>query len=87
MESYFIGVEVKTCRVEEQSNRDPGSTFSLKTSYFPSKGVNVLEMKVEVDIEQIWSSWSVLMQLYSCLSNRRLWNFRDEEEEDIKGTK
>lgn len=53
MESYFIGVEVKTCRVEEQSNRDPGSTFSLKTSYFPSKGVNVLEMKVEVDIEQI----------------------------------
>lgn len=53
MESYFIGVEVKTRRVDKQSKRDPGSSFSLKTSYFPSKGINVLEIKVEVNIGHI----------------------------------
>lgn len=53
MESYFIGVEVNTHKVDEQSNRDPVSSFSLKTSYFPSKRINVLEMKVEVNIGHI----------------------------------
>lgn len=38
MESYFTGVEVKILRVREQSNKDPGSSFSLNTSYLPSKG-------------------------------------------------
>lgn len=53
MDSYFIGVEVKTRKVDEQSNRDPGSSFSLKTSYFPSKRISVLEIKVEVNIGHI----------------------------------
>lgn len=45
MESYLTGVEVKILKVKGQSSRDPGSSFSLKTSIFQVKGVSALEME------------------------------------------
>lgn len=46
MEFYFVGVEVKIPRVKEQSNRgDLLCSFSLKTFYFSSRGINILKME------------------------------------------
>lgn len=68
MESYFIGVEVKACRVEEQSNR---CSFSLKTSYFPSKGYKCSENDGLVNTGHTWSNWFALMQGCS-----QIWDYK-----------